>query len=144
MTKELEQIVTFKVGNEAFGLTVLDVNEVIIPSGIQAITTNKPYITGVINLRGQIINIVDFGLMLGKIKREAVKKPRIVIISNENGKIGLLVDEVTHVTSARDMEFDEPPKNASLYIVGVGKYPTRTELVYMIETYKLIQQVEGG
>lgn len=139
----IQQIVTFKIQQELFGLPVMDVREILFPHDIQPITSDVAYVIGVIVLRGQVISVIDFRKLMNKEPIERNKKQRIIILSHNEQMIGLLVDEVSHVSSAAGMEFDQPPKNVSPYIFAICKHIESNVIVYMIETKRLHEKIGG-
>lgn len=141
--ESIQQIVTFAIENELFGLPVMEVREIIFSNEIQPITTESNHVVGVIMLRGQVISIVDFRLLLHKEPIERTKKQRIIILSHEEELIGLLVDQVAQVVSVSDMAFDAPPPSSSPLVFAICKDTKKESIIYMIETQKLSQIKRG-
>lgn len=141
--EQIEQIVTFAIEDELFGLPVMEVREIIFPTEIQPITAESKHVVGVILLRGQVISILDFRILLDKPPIERHKKQRIIIVSHQEQLIGLLVDEVAQVVSVSEMEFEAPPKSATSYVFAICKHIKKETIIYMVETKKLIDE-KGG
>ena len=104
------QVVTFKLGNEEYATLITDVREVILPQNYTRIPEAPHYVKGVINLRGNIIPIIDgrkkFNLETSE-EYDAGEK-RIMIMDTEYGTVGLIVDKVTGVVRL-NIEDIEPP-----------------------------------
>ena len=76
---ELLQLVSFKIGNEEFGIDILAVQEIIRLVSITKIPNSPEFIEGVINLRGKIIPVIDLRIKLGMTKIEHSINTRIVV-----------------------------------------------------------------
>ena len=139
----IQQIVTFAIEKELFGLPVMEVREIIFSTDIQPITTERPHVVGVIMLRGQVISILDFRVLLHKQPIERNKKQRIIILSHENQMIGLLVDQVSQVISVSGMTFDAPPVDITPFVFAICKDEKKENIIYMVETQKLTTE-KGG
>lgn len=139
----IQQLVTFRVEDELFGLPVMDVNEIILPTEMQRITSRMKYVVGVVVLRGEVISILDFRILLQKEPLERSKKQRIIILSHQERTLGLLVDEVSQVMPIKDMELDAAPKSTIPYVFGICKQIGTNTIIYMLETEKLSKEAEG-
>jgi purine-binding chemotaxis protein CheW len=94
---ELKQFLTFLVNRETFGITLSFVHEILKPVYITRIPNAEEYILGVINLRGEIIPILDLRQKFEQGFTPVKKETRIIVVHLNEKKIGLLVDEVLHV-----------------------------------------------
>ncbi|WP_181438686.1 chemotaxis protein CheW [Paenibacillus sambharensis] len=91
------QLVTFRVGTEEFGVPIMDVYEIIFVPDITCIPRSPEAFIGVINLRGEIIPVIDMGIQFWGEKADTSRKRRIIVTSSHHRIVGLLVDEVTEV-----------------------------------------------
>ena len=118
------QIVCFKIGNEEYGIDILQVQEIQKVPKILKLPFSKDHILGVIDLRGKVIPIVDLGKKFGIIA-DLTKSSRIVVVDIGGKKIGLAIDAVTNVIKIDTDKIDPPPPVvkgiASKYIIGVAK-----------------------
>jgi len=78
--KELLQLVSFKIGDEEFGVDILSVQEINKMSQITKVPNTPVFIEGVINLRGRIIPVIDLRVKLGMIRKDHSKNTRIVVV----------------------------------------------------------------
>jgi purine-binding chemotaxis protein CheW len=94
-----KQLVAFKVGREEFGVDVLRVEGVISMVEITRMPRAPEFVEGIINLRGQIISVVDLARRLGIEGSPEGPTTRIVVVESEDVKVGLIVDspEVIHI-----------------------------------------------
>jgi purine-binding chemotaxis protein CheW len=111
-----KRYIAFLLGDEQYAIPLLQVKEVIEMSRPTPIPQTPPYFKGVINLRGQVISVIDLRLKLGM--AEVVQGPKTAIIildlpSQEIGKtdhLGVIVDRVYSVVAIEDQDFVHAPK----------------------------------
>jgi purine-binding chemotaxis protein CheW len=137
---ELLQLVSFKMGNEEFGIDILNVKEIIRMLNITKIPNSPVYMEGIINLRGQVIPVIDLRTKLGMPKRKADTDTRIVVVDIEGRTVGFLVDAVSEVLRIPKNITEAPPEITtginSEYITAVGKLEDR--LLTMIDLNKVM------
>ena len=107
-TTALEQYTVFSIGEQLCALLIEEVVEIIRVLPITEVPGVKNFITGMINLRGSIIPVIDLRKRFGIKASPFQKKTRIIIVHNQGESIGLIVDEVTMVTFI-EHESVEPP-----------------------------------
>lgn len=122
----LRQLVCFKLGNEDFGVDISKVQEINRMVDITHIPQSPPFVEGVINLRGQIIPVVDLRLRFGlETAKERNKENRIVVIETVSAIVGFIVDEVTEVLRIKSSSIESTPEMVTTgveirYIEGVA------------------------
>ena len=140
------QLVTFHLEKESYGINVMQVQEVLRVSEIAPVPGAPPYVLGIINLRGNVVTVIDtrskFGLPPGDIDDSS----RIVIIESEGQVVGILVDSVAEVVELHASEIDSAPNvgndESSKYIQGVA---TRdSNLLIVVDLNKLLSEDEWG
>ena len=98
---EATQYLTFFVAEERYAIAILDVKEIIEVSQMTRVPMTPDYIRGVINLRGNVVPVVDLCARLGKGRSELTKRSCIVLVEvenrNERQQLGMLVDEVNEI-----------------------------------------------
>jgi purine-binding chemotaxis protein CheW len=104
------QIVSFKIGNEEYGINILDVQEINRMTQITSIPNTPAFIEGIVNLRGRIIPIVDLRTKLGLLKKETDNSTRIVVIDLEGKTVGFIVDSVSQVLRIPANISESPPE----------------------------------
>lgn len=132
---------TFKSGNEYYGIGINYVNEII---GIQKITSvpeTEDYIKGLINLRGKIIPVIDVRLRFRQEPIEYTDRTCIIVIDVKNVVVGLIVQTIAEVVSIDDSEIAPPPALAgsgsnNKYVYGIGKVGDSVKL--LLDPDKLI------
>jgi len=123
MSDEALQLVTFRLGNEEFGIDIRKVQEINRMIDITKIPNAPPYVEGVVNLRGKIIPIVSLRTKLGLGEADRDKATRIMVVEIEGSILGFIVDSVSEVLRIQDPTIEAPPSvtgsNDSAYIEGV-------------------------
>jgi purine-binding chemotaxis protein CheW len=139
-----DKYLTFSLGNEAYGIEIKCVTEII---GIQPFTVVPElpdYIRGIINLRGKIIPVMDVRLRFKKPFMEYNDRTCIVVIDMNGINMGLIVDSVSEVHSIQGSDIVPPPdfnKAGNRYIKGVGKVNNEVEL--LLDCDKLLNDDEA-
>jgi purine-binding chemotaxis protein CheW len=138
------QLVTFRLKDESYGINVMQVQEVLRVSEIAPVPGAPSFVLGIINLRGNVVTVVDtrgrFGLPPGELDDAC----RIVIIEAEQQEVGILVDSVAEVVELRGSQIDHAPnvgnEESSRYIQGVS---TREDgLLIVVDLNKLLTDEE--
>jgi purine-binding chemotaxis protein CheW len=123
--EQLMQLVGFTIGKEQFGVDILMVQEIIRSSPITSVPNSPDFIEGVINLRGNIIPVIELRKRLGLYRKETVLKDSWILILDIDGRVtGFIVDSVTKVLKIVESTIELPPEVvmaglANRYIKGV-------------------------
>lgn len=119
----LMQWVTFRLGDEKYGINVMQVQEVLRITEIAPVPGAPSYVLGIINLRGNVVTVIDTRSQFGLMSKEADDATRIVIIESEEHVIGIQVDSVAEVVDLRASEIETAPNvgndESSKFIQGV-------------------------
>ncbi len=142
--KELLQLVSFKIGDEEFGVDILSVQEINRMSQITKVSNKPDFIEGVINLRGRIIPVIDLLVKLGMIRKVHGKNTRIVVVELKGQILGFIVDEVSEVLRIPKDITEVPPEMVggvdSDYITSIGKLEDR--LLILLDLEKILSTSE--
>lgn len=120
------QFIVIKVGEEQYGIDIKYVDNIIHMTSITRVPKVASYVKGVINVRGEVIPVMDIRTKMGLYEIEHTKDTRIVIIKNEqHGYVGLIVDAVREVVTLEvdcieKMSYDRTGKD--MFVTGVGKH----------------------
>ncbi|MCW3135660.1 MAG: chemotaxis protein CheW [Canidatus Methanoxibalbensis ujae] len=141
------QLVVFKLGDEEFGVDIMQVREIIKKENITVVPNAPDFVRGVINLRGQITTIIDLKRKLGISSQESTdsRQERIIVVETGNNVVGMAVDAVTEVTYLSDKDIEEVPpiikeNMQTKYLRGVGKLPDR--LLILIDLKEVLNDNE--
>ncbi len=140
----VSQYVTFRLDDETYGINVMQVQEVLRVSEIAPVPGASPYVLGIINLRGNVVTVIDTRNRFGLSPKEIDDASRIVIIEAEKQVIGILVDSVSEVVDLRSSEIESTPnvgnEESSRYIQGVATQDG--ELLILVDLNKLLTDEE--
>jgi purine-binding chemotaxis protein CheW len=117
MSDESLQLVTFKIGNEEYGIDIKKVQEINRMIEITKIPNTPPHVEGVVNLRGKIIPIVSLRRKLGFDEADHNSTTRIMVVEIEGQILGFIVDSVSQVLRIHDVSIEAAPS------VGGGETP---------------------
>lgn len=131
------QYVVFKLGEEYYGIDIFKVKTIEKVSQYTRVPNSVNYILGVINLRGEVVPVMDIRKRLGLNAKETTSNSRIIIVNNEDITIGLLVDSSSEVVQLNDDEMDTPPaigdSISSKYVEAIGKKNDRMIILLNFE-----------
>ncbi len=141
---EVLQWVTFKLDSETYGINVMQVQEVLRYTEIAPVPGAPLYVLGIINLRGNVVTVIDTRSRFGLESSDISDSTRIVIIEAEKQVIGILVDSVAEVVYLRGSEIDDAPNvgndESAKFIQGVSN--REGELLILVDLEKLLSDDE--
>ena len=141
-TMAVEQLVTFSLGSEEFGVDIMRVQEIIRIPPITRVPKAPNYVEGVINLRGNVIPVISLRTRFGMTRVEETDLSRIIVLQVQAKVFGIRVDAVTEVLRIDSDAIKPPPPIAlgmdSLFIRGVGEIGER--LLILLE----LDHIMGG
>lgn len=140
---EERQFIIFNLGSEEFGIEITKAHEIVRMQGITELPQSSEFIEGIINLRGEIITIIDLRKRFN-LEPEMGKETRIIIIDLKNIKAGLIVDSISEVIRINSDEISEPPGRVAGikrdYLKGIGKIDER--LIILLDLNQLLSSEE--
>ncbi len=140
----LLQWVTFRLDEEKYGISVMAVQEVLKVTEITQVPGAPNFVLGIINLRGNVVTVIDARTRFGLDYREQDDNARIVIIEVGDQEVGILVDSVAEVVYMRGSEIEPPPSvgadESSQFIQGVNS--SGPELLILVDLEKLLSEQE--
>lgn len=138
------QCVTFRLQDEIYGINVMRVQEVLRVTEIAPVPGAPHYVLGIINLRGNVVTVIDTRERLGLDAKDMDESTRIVIIEADKLVVGILVDAVAEVVDLRTSEIESAPSvgndESSKYIQGVVSRDG--ELLILVDLNKLLNDEE--
>ena len=140
----VNQWVTFSLEDETYGIDVMQVQEVLRVSEIAPVPGAPGYVLGIINLRGNVVTVIDTRKLFGLGPKESDDASRIVIIESNQQVVGILVDSVAEVVEIMTSDMETAPNvgndESSKYIQGV--YSHDETLLILIDLNKLLSDEE--
>jgi purine-binding chemotaxis protein CheW len=141
---EVLQWVTFQLEEETYGINVMQVREVLRYTEIAPVPGAPDYVLGIINLRGNVVTVIDTRSRFGLMQGEITDNTRIIVIESERQVIGILVDSVAEVVYLRSSEIDTTPSvgtdESAKFIQGVSNRDGK--LLILVDLTKLLTEDE--
>ncbi|MFN2460755.1 MAG: chemotaxis protein CheW [Candidatus Velthaea sp.] len=138
------QVVSFALGTEEYGVDIAQVQEINRMVTITHVPRAPQFMEGVINLRGQLIPIIDLRTRFGMARAEHTKNTRIVVTEIASKRVGMVVDSVSEVLRIPVEAVEDAPDMVAgvdtEYIRGVGKVGER--LIILLDLGRIISRAE--
>ncbi|PID77044.1 MAG: chemotaxis protein CheW [Deltaproteobacteria bacterium] len=138
--EDIVELATFYVEDALCGMDILKVQEINKLMQMTKVPQAPDYVLGILNLRGQIVTIIDLGKKLGLGETDLSDDPRNIIVNSADGHVGLLVRSISDVVAA-DMQRREPAPSNMGGIQGeyfTGVYKTDTNLIGILNIDKVL------
>jgi purine-binding chemotaxis protein CheW len=140
----LIQFVTFILMDEVYGINVMQVQEVLRVTEIAPVPGAPSYVLGIVNLRGNVVTVIDTRKRFGLPSVEVDEASRIIVIESEKQVVGILVDAVAEVVELGEDDIDMAPnvgtEESSRYIQGVATQEGK--LLILVDLNKLLTDEE--
>ena len=145
-TEESLQVVAFKLRNEEYGVSILNVQEIRNLTDITRVPFAQDFIKGVINLRGSVLPVIDLKERLGLEETPYTQDTRIVTVTVGDLHVGMLVDAVTEVLTLTAKPIDAKKaingKELTRFLSGIGNIDGR--LIIMLNLEEIIGLSKEG
>ncbi|MDH4100378.1 MAG: chemotaxis protein CheW [Nitrospirota bacterium] len=113
------QVLVFELGHERYGLRIADIQEVVKSAKVFPVPSTPSYINGVINLRGNIVCVVNPVIKMGGSEATQQQENRIIVVKYGNSSVGILVDRIIDVVDISETDVHPlPPEHVSPCIEG--------------------------
>ncbi len=136
------ELATFYIGEALCGMDILNVQEINKLMDMTKVPQAPDYVTGILNLRGQIVTVIDLGQKLGLTATDLSDSTRNIIVNSGNEHIGLLVSSISDVVEAQWDKVEDPPAN----IGGVqgaffkGVFKTQDRLIGILDVDRVLSE----
>jgi purine-binding chemotaxis protein CheW len=141
---QILQYVTFRLDDETYGINVMQIQEVLRYTEIAPVPGAPDYVLGIINLRGNVVTVIDTRKRFGLMQSEISDQTRIVVLELEGQVVGVLVDSVAEVVYLKQSEVETAPnvgnEESARFIQGVCN--KNGELIILVEFEKMLSEDE--
>jgi len=145
---QVQQYLTFVLQDEMFGLNIRPIKEIIEYGKITSVPMVPPYVRGVLNLRGNVVPVIDLPVRFGWDRSPVNKRTCIVIVEVVNDDdaldIGIVIDSVSEVLDIEDKDIGAPPsfgaKIRTDFIAGMGR--VKEEFILLLNPAKVLSVEE--
>ncbi|MGE5396901.1 MAG: chemotaxis protein CheW [Chitinophagales bacterium] len=141
-SSEEMQLVTFNLGQECFGIDIMNVQEIIRMPQITVVPQAANYVEGITNLRGNILPVVDTRTRFSMPRCEKDDSNRVIVVNVKGRTVGLNVDSVSEVLRVEDRQIEATPVMVAGTnegaVVGMVKVNDGKKVVMILDSSKLI------
>ena len=145
MDNKIKSYLTFKIGNENFGANVSHVQNIIEYSKLTRVPEMPSFVLGVLNLRGDVLPVIDSRIKLGVPASEITDRTCIIVVEMfQNGnmcKTGFLVDEVSEVLEINEQDIMSPPLVGKTLREDVitGLFPIDNKFIMLLDITRILE-----
>lgn len=140
---------TFKLADEEYGIGILKIKEIIGMMPITSVPRTPHFVTGVINLRGKVIPVIDLRLKFGMTSMEYSDRTCIIVVEIQGevtkNLIGIVVDSVSEVLNIQKNEIEDTPTLGTNleteYILGLAKIENEVKILLDIDRILSAQEI---
>lgn len=146
VANDTHQIVSFRLSKEEYGVDIMSVQEIILLGAITEMPEEPPHVRGLINLRGNVIPIIDLRTRFGLASAEPDENTRIIVINLETSTVGMIVDAVNEVLRINPAQIEPPPTN-SMGVEGdciTGVLKCEDKLIILLSLEKILGPAEAS
>ena len=139
-SKETKQYIAFTVGDEKYGLDLMEIRSIERLSPITRVPKSKDFVLGVINLRGDILPVIDARKVIGIPSKAHDEQTRIIIAKYQDCSIGILVDNVINILEVSDDQIqgrDEVFEDKDQELVA-GLIRIESDIVLILDLEKIL------
>lgn len=140
------QLVSFTLGETEFGIAIQDVQEIVRLSKVTSVPQAPPYVEGVVNLRGEVLPVIDLRKRMGLPAKPVSDATRVVVVDLKGAKAGLIVDAVREVTRIADRDLIPAPAlmtGAERDVIeGVARLNRGERILLVLRPSKLLNREE--
>lgn len=146
ITEVEKQYVIFYLADKKFGVNINQTKEILSDTELTFVPDSPDYISGIINLRGSVVPVVDLKLRLDIRGQKQEAKDKIIIIELKNLTAGMQVDDVKEIEALKKENIENLPQLAknidSSYIEGVGKMDDSDQLLLLLNLKNILSSKE--
>lgn len=144
VVNEAKQYIVVRLDSEQYGIDISFIDNIVRMQQITRVPKAQSYFSGVINLRGEIIPVMNLRLRFDLEPKEDTNATRIIIIKPENNaKIGILVDEVREVVTLEEENIEKAVYDEQgVSLLGVGKY--KDTLISLLNIQGIISELDNA
>jgi len=132
---------TFALGKEGYGIQILKVREIIGYMDITSVPRTPSHVKGVLNLRGQVISVIDLRTKFGMETAQKTEETCIIVVETlqqaRKISIGLIVDKVSEVLNIAEDKIEDAPNYGTTlksdFILGMGKISNAVKILLDID-----------
>lgn len=139
------KLVSFKVGNEEFAVDIMQVQEIVRLTKVTKVPHAPLFVEGVVNLRGNVLPVVDMRKRVHMAARDSNDATRVVVVDINGKKTGIIVDAVSEVMTVKKQLIEPAPSIVTStygdqFIEGVGKLNNGERMFLLLRVEELLRE----
>lgn len=146
ISQDKKQYVIFYLADKKFGVNITETKEILSNTDLTFVPDSPDYISGIINLRGSVVPVVDLKLRLNIGGEKKNKQQKIIVVELEGLTAGMMVDDVKEIKPLTKEDIVDLPDLAkkvnSDYIEGVGRAGEDNELLLLLDLKNILTNQE--
>jgi len=144
LKESARQYVTFYVGNEAYGVSIDYVQEIIRVPGMIKVPRTPPYLEGLANLRGNILPVIDTRVKFGLEKEPLSETSRVLVLNDGRKRLGFIVNRVSEVVNVAADEIEKVKEGEvrAEFLEGIARLAGGEQLLMVVDVLRLMQMEE--
>ncbi|MGD8189367.1 chemotaxis protein CheW [Brevibacillus ginsengisoli] len=140
-TSVSQKEVIFRIDHEEYSISVMEVVSIERAQAITSVPRQNPYVEGVINLRGNVIPVVDLKQILNGNSTVMTDATRFIVVNIEGKDVGFIVEEATDIVDIPSSSIQNPSMFHSGFIYGIAKLGER--MIILLDLPYLVDNVIG-
>jgi purine-binding chemotaxis protein CheW len=140
------QLVCFRLAQEEYAISIMKVQEIIRVGQITALPNAPAHVSGIINLRGKVLPVIDMRVLFNMATSQRTEQNRIVVVDIAGKTTGLIVDSVSEVLRVAKSQIEPPPTliadSETHYIDGVAKLQDGKRLITLIHADSILSSAK--
>ncbi|MCP4291300.1 MAG: purine-binding chemotaxis protein CheW [bacterium] len=121
-----DRFMTFEIADQNYGVDIMHVTEIVGLQDIAVVPDVPHFVKGMINLRGNVVPVIDVRLRFGMQEGEYDDRTCVIVVTLETSTIGMIVDRVNEVRVIPEDHISPPPQGGVVsmegqYITGLGR-----------------------
>ena len=133
----VQQFIKFQVGDEAFGIGITQIHQILKPQEIFKVPNTPPFIEGLLNLRGKVMTVFNLRKRFHMPEKDNDENTRIITVNVNDYLLGFIVDSVTEIVRVPEEEIEKTPPTISnfdrRFLSGVAKLDEKLILLLNLE-----------
>ncbi|WP_448531457.1 chemotaxis protein CheW [Pseudothermotoga sp.] len=138
------KVVSFALGEEKFALDIMNIDSIVEVGKIVKLPESADYVEGIMNLRGNVIPIINLKKKFSMPDTGRSASAKIVVVNMKDKRVGLLVDQVHEVLTLTDQQIEPPPAGVggtrANFILGIAKLGE--ELLIILNAEEILSKEE--
>jgi purine-binding chemotaxis protein CheW len=144
LPQKVARVLVFSLGGETYGIDIKQARSVVKPDAVTRVPNMPEFITGVMNLRGDVISLVDIRYFFGLAQRERTDGARAIVVDSADGPVGIVVDSIKFTLDVPEDSIQPPLATLNEKLAGYtkGEVQMETGILVLLDLSKVLASDE--